>query len=113
VLPVVCLMSNECLESLHRTGLILSHHMNTQVLLLLKTGTKNVVGVIGKGHVRGVLYNLTKHDSSSLRFRDLVGSKNVKGRGPEQRQKLARRVAFELALAAVAYFAWEAFRTHV
>ena len=79
----------------------------------MNAGTNNVVGVMGKGHVRGVLYNLTNHDSSGLRFRDLVGSKNVKGGSPEQRQKLAWRVAFELALAAVAYFAWEAFKTHV
>lgn len=34
-------------------------------------GTRNVVGVIGKGHLRGVCYAMT-HDSGSLRFKDLV-----------------------------------------
>lgn len=34
-------------------------------------GTRNVVGVIGKGHLRGVCYAMT-HDPGSLRFKDLV-----------------------------------------
>eukprot|EP00890_Picochlorum_soloecismus_P005933 jgi/Picsp_1/6340/NSC_03689-R1_family protein len=34
-------------------------------------GTSNVVGVIGKGHLRGVCYAMT-HDPGSLRFKDLV-----------------------------------------
>lgn len=38
-------------------------------------GTKTVVGVIGKGHMRGVCYALT-HDSGNLRFRDLAGSRS-------------------------------------
>jgi len=71
------------------------------------------VGVIGKGHVRGVLYSLTTPNSSGLRFRDLVGSKNVKEERPKRMQRIARRIALEVLLAAGAYFAWEAFRTHV
>ena len=74
-------------------------------------GTKSVVGVIGRGHVRGVLYNLTTPNSSGLRFRDLVGSKAEREGGPSRRQRIARRIALELLLAAGAYFAWEAFRT--
>lgn len=38
-------------------------------------GTKRVVGVLGKGHMRGVCYALT-HDAGTLRFRDLAGSRN-------------------------------------
>ena len=75
-------------------------------------GTRNVVGVMGKGHVRGVLYHLTTPNSSGLRFRDLVGSKGGADERPDRRQRLARRIALELLLAAGAYFAWEAFRTH-
>ena len=70
------------------------------------------MGVIGRGHVRGVLYALTSPNSQGLRFRDLVGSKNVKaGSGAaERRQRLVRRIAFELLLAAGAYLAWDAIR---
>ena len=73
------------------------------------------MGVIGRGHVRGVLYALTSPNSQGLRFRDLVGSKNVKtGNGlTEGRQTLARRIVIELLLAVSAYFAWEAIRTCV
>lgn len=35
-------------------------------------GCKTVVGVIGKGHMNGVIYALIS-DSGDLRFRDLVG----------------------------------------
>lgn len=35
-------------------------------------GTETVVGVVGKGHLRGVVYALT-HDQGELRFRDLAG----------------------------------------
>lgn len=38
-------------------------------------GSRAVVGVVGKGHLRGVLYHLITPDSSGLRFRDLVGDK--------------------------------------
>ena len=70
------------------------------------------MGVIGRGHVRGVLYALTSPNSQGLRFRDLVGNKNVKtGSGlAERRQRLARRIVIELLLAAGAYLAWEAVR---
>ncbi|CAN0891651.1 hypothetical protein LINGRAHAP2_LOCUS17108 [Linum grandiflorum] len=36
---------------------------------------KNVVGVIGKGHMNGVVYALVS-DSGDLRFRDLVGNRD-------------------------------------
>lgn len=70
------------------------------------------MGVIGRGHVRGVLYNLTTPNSSGLRFRDLVGSRSGREGHPDRKQRLARRIALELVLAAGAYCAWEAFRTH-
>lgn len=69
--------------------------------------------MVGKGHVRGILYTLTTPNSSGVRFRDLVGSRNVKTEEfkIQRRQKLASRITFEVALAAVAYFAWEAFKS--
>lgn len=36
---------------------------------------KKVVGVIGKGHMNGVIYALVS-DSGELRFRDLVGQRS-------------------------------------
>jgi len=38
-------------------------------------GSKRVVGVIGKGHMRGVCYALTHDAGGGLRFRDLAGNR--------------------------------------
>ena len=38
-------------------------------------GCKTVIGVVGKGHMRGVCYALTNDASGGLRFRDLAGSR--------------------------------------
>jgi pheromone shutdown protein TraB len=37
-------------------------------------GCERVVGILGRGHVPGVVYHLLQ-DSSNLRFRDLAGSR--------------------------------------
>lgn len=37
-------------------------------------GCTNVVGVIGKGHMNGVIYSLVS-DTGNLRFRDLAGKR--------------------------------------
>lgn len=42
--------------------------------------SKNVVGVIGKGHMNGVIYALLS-DTGNLRFRDLVGKNSYDGGG--------------------------------
>lgn len=39
---------------------------------------KRVVGVIGKGHMNGVIYSLLA-DTGDLRFRDLVGNNSSGG----------------------------------
>lgn len=36
--------------------------------------SKNVVGVVGKGHMNGVIYSLVC-DTGNLRFRDLAGNR--------------------------------------
>lgn len=69
-------------------------------------GTSRVVGVVGKGHLRGIVWAL-QHDSGYLRFRDLVGKRGEEGR-KEARTKLAQRVVFEVVLAACLYAAWVA-----
>lgn len=64
-------------------------------------GTKNVVGVIGKGHMRGICYALT-HDAGTLRFRDLAGSRNKN----TVRDSIAR-LALETSIFAVLYAWWQ------
>lgn len=39
--------------------------------------SKQVVGIIGKGHMNGVIYSLVS-DQGNLRFRDLAGNKPSK-----------------------------------
>lgn len=50
-------------------------------------GCTNVVGVIGKGHMNGVIYSLVS-DTGNLRFRDLAGQR--------QRDSFAVSVAKDL-----------------
>lgn len=69
-------------------------------------GTQRVVGVVGRGHLRGIVYAM-HHDSGSLRFADLVGGKNT--REYKQKQKVAAvgRLVFEILLGLGLYAAWE------
>lgn len=68
-------------------------------------GSRAVVGVVGKGHLRGLVYAL-KHDQGSLRFADLVGGKNRKKSKAEAAAALGRRVLVEVAIGAGLYAAW-------
>ncbi|CAL1405049.1 unnamed protein product [Linum trigynum] len=63
----------------------LIHERDTYLAWSLKrskavNGGKNVVGVIGKGHMNGVVYALVS-DLGDLRFRDLVGERSSDGGG--------------------------------
>ncbi|CAI0547005.1 unnamed protein product [Linum tenue] len=63
----------------------LIHERDTYLAWSLKrskavNGGKNVVGVIGKGHMNGVVYALVS-DLGDLRFRDLVGQRSSDGGG--------------------------------
>lgn len=70
-------------------------------------GTHAVVGCVGKGHLRGIVYAL-KHDNGNLRFKDLVGGKNNRRNRREEAAAAARRLLAELVLGAAAYAAWVA-----
>eukprot|EP00878_Enallax_costatus_P026615 GHUV01028568.1.p1 GENE.GHUV01028568.1~~GHUV01028568.1.p1 ORF type:complete len:443 (+),score=150.15 GHUV01028568.1:754-2082(+) len=70
-------------------------------------GAHAVVGVVGKGHLRGIVYAL-KHDNGQLRFADLVGGKNRKKTRQEQTAGFAKRLLIELCLGAGLYAAWVA-----
>jgi len=69
-------------------------------------GAKAVVGIMGKGHLRGVVYALKHGDSRSLRFSDLVGGKNKKQTKQELTMGLLRRVLLEGLVGAGLYAAW-------
>ncbi|XP_020236839.1 traB domain-containing protein isoform X2 [Cajanus cajan] len=61
----------------------LIHERDTYLAWSLKrskavNNSKSVVGVIGKGHMNGVIYALLS-DTGNLRFRDLVGKKSYDG----------------------------------
>lgn len=67
-------------------------------------GTGTVVGVLGKGHMRGVCYALT-HDSGQLRFRDLAGNRKSKGNAG----KAVVQFAVETAVIGAVVYAWTQF----
>lgn len=68
-------------------------------------GSRRVVGVVGYGHMKGVVYALS-HDSGSLRFRDLVGDRNTREYKEAQKRRQAARLAVEAVLGSLAYWAW-------
>jgi pheromone shutdown protein TraB len=69
-------------------------------------GAKAVVGIMGKGPLRGVVYALKHGDSCSLRFTDLVGGKNKKPTKQDLTLGLLRRVLLEGLVGAGLYAAW-------
>jgi len=71
-------------------------------------GARAVVGCVGKGHLRGIVYAL-KHDQGNLRFKDLVGGKNNRQNRKAAAAAAVRRLVLEVVLGAAAYAAWVAF----
>jgi pheromone shutdown protein TraB len=69
-------------------------------------GTRQVVGVVGKGHLRGVVYAL-KHDKGTLRFADLVGGKNTRAAKQAAAAAAWRRLGVELLLGVGLAAAWQ------
>jgi pheromone shutdown protein TraB len=65
-------------------------------------GIKHVVGVVGQGHLRGIVYHLTHEPPAGLRFRDLVGN------AAEDRQKwtFGQQLAFDTVLGMLLWYAW-------
>ncbi|GAX73770.1 hypothetical protein CEUSTIGMA_g1221.t1 [Chlamydomonas eustigma] len=68
-------------------------------------GAKAVVGVVGRGHLRGITYALS-NDSHHLRFSDLVGGKNSKKNRHQEAAKAVGRFALETAIFAACYYLW-------
>jgi pheromone shutdown protein TraB len=57
-------------------------------------GSHAVVGIVGKGHLPGVVHALTEHHGKLL-FRDLAGSRRQRG---DLKFRIVRRLAFEVGL---------------
>lgn len=73
-------------------------------------GTNTVVGVLGKGHMRGVCYALM-HDSKNLRFRDVAGSRRKKEKGGAA--KAVIQFAAETAVVSAAIYAWSQYSSSI
>ncbi len=74
-------------------------------------GAKNVVGVVGRGHLKGVYYAL-QQDRGNITFKDLVGGRKPSSHS-ERWTSLSKRLAFEVMLCVVGYYAWTAFSQNV
>eukprot|EP00879_Flechtneria_rotunda_P025478 GHRR01027077.1.p1 GENE.GHRR01027077.1~~GHRR01027077.1.p1 ORF type:complete len:213 (+),score=52.74 GHRR01027077.1:262-900(+) len=69
-------------------------------------GANVVVGVVGKGHLRGIVYAMKHSQKMPLRFADLVGGKNKKKSRQELMTAAAKRISLELLFGAGLYAAW-------
>eukprot|EP00798_Chlamydomonas_sp_ICE-L_P005569 gene5568-4203_t len=66
-------------------------------------GASQVVGVVGRGHMRGVVYALTC-ERGTLRFSDLVGPRNK-----AKKDEAIKRLVIETGLFGLAWWAWTTF----
>ncbi|KZV41048.1 traB domain-containing protein [Dorcoceras hygrometricum] len=68
--------------------------------------SKNVVGVIGKGHVNGVIYSLIS-DQGNLRFRELAGKKSYGSGKYGWISNIAKDLFRDTVIAILLWFAYE------
>lgn len=71
-------------------------------------GSKNVVGVVGRGHLKGTYYAL-QNDKGDLRFKDLIGQRSKESWLPS----LSKRFILEIVFACACYVAWNAFHQNL
>lgn len=71
-------------------------------------GSHTVVGIVGKGHLPGIVHALTESHGKLL-FRDLAGSRQ---RGGDFKARMARRVAFEIGLLALSIWVYDLWVKH-
>jgi hypothetical protein len=70
-------------------------------------GAKRVVGVLGRGHLRGVTHALLRDKGGAgLRFTDLVDGRNSRRKRAREAASGLARFALELGLGFAAYAAW-------
>lgn len=67
-------------------------------------GAKRVVGVVGKGHLKGIMWAMENDPNGRIRFSDLVGGRNTKAYKQKQQVKMIRDVVRDTVLFGV--LAW-------
>lgn len=55
-------------------------------------GARRVVGVVGKGHLKGIMWAMENDPNGRIRFSDLVGGRNTKAYKQMQRSKFVRDI---------------------
>lgn len=55
-------------------------------------GARRVVGVVGKGHLKGIMWAMENDPNGRIRFSDLVGGRNTKAYKQKQQMKMIRDV---------------------
>ncbi|KAJ7524629.1 hypothetical protein O6H91_17G014600 [Diphasiastrum complanatum] len=73
-------------------------------------GCKKVVGIVGKGHLKGTVHALI-HDQEHLRFRDLVGTRRYSKAASrsQQVQNILKRITLETAIGSLIWWLWDNF----
>ncbi|CAM6027720.1 unnamed protein product [Sphagnum balticum] len=73
-------------------------------------GSRSVVGVVGKGHLRGIVHALM-HDQEQLRFKDLVGARGSQNGGAPRRgqqiNQILQNLAIETTIGGLIWWAWD------
>lgn len=72
--------------------------------------SKRVVGVIGKGHMNGVIYALVS-DQGDLRFRDLVGKRSSGDRASGWVESLAKNLVRDTVIGILMWELYEQIKT--
>lgn len=88
---------------LHERDLYLSWSLKRSKAV---NGSKTVVGIVGKGHMPGVIYHL-KQDSSNLRFRDLAGTNRRKANKKQVLPQWATLILTNIALFYIFRVIWD------
>ncbi|XP_063950707.1 uncharacterized protein LOC108219774 isoform X4 [Daucus carota subsp. sativus] len=95
----------------------LIHERDTYIAWSLKrskavNSSKKVVGVIGKGHMNGVIYALVS-DSGELRFRDLVGQRSSGNENGGWLDTLAKNLVRDTVIGVLLWALFEQLNTGV
>ncbi|CAK9270668.1 unnamed protein product [Sphagnum jensenii] len=73
-------------------------------------GSRSVVGVVGKGHLRGIVHALM-HNQEQLRFKDLVGARGSQNGGAPRRgqqiNQILQNLAIETTIGGLIWWAWD------
>ncbi|CAK9221838.1 unnamed protein product [Sphagnum troendelagicum] len=73
-------------------------------------GSRIVVGVVGKGHLRGIVHALM-HNQEQLRFKDLVGARGSQNGGAPRRgqqiNQILQNLAIETTIGGLIWWAWD------